>query len=64
MILNAGEPTNPNIIIQSTDEEDEADSRPAVKKAPRKKKKPAKSEPKDETQFPQEELDEEELGKS
>jgi hypothetical protein len=62
---NAGKPTNPNIVIQSTDEEDEADFHPTAK-APRHKKKTAKSEPEsgeDETPL-QEELDEEELSKS
>lgn len=62
---NAGQPTNPNIIIESTDEEDDIYSQHTAKKAPTKKKKPAKKAPEtcdDET--PKEELDEEELGKS
>jgi hypothetical protein len=61
---NAGPPKNRNIIIESTDEEDETHSQPTAKKAPTKKDNLAKSEQDTcDDNSPKEELDDEELGK-
>ena len=62
---NAEQPKNPNVIIESTDEEDETYFQPTAKKAPTKKDNLAKS--KQDTcddNSPKEELDDEELGES
>jgi hypothetical protein len=64
---NAGQPTRPNFIIESTDEENEAYSRPSAnsaKKAPTKKKKAAESEPDTCEDESPKESDDDELSKS
>jgi hypothetical protein len=59
---NAGRPTNSNVIIESTDEEDETYSHPTAKRAPTKKTNPAES--KADTCQDEGLNDNEELGKS
>ena len=60
---NAGPPKNRNVIIESTDKEDETYSQPTAKKAPTKKDNLAESEQDTcDDNSPKEELDDEELG--